>query len=214
VAALTKERLVAITSTLGDSPKDVRDRALLLLGFAGAFRRSELTAIDCKSIERRPDGIVVTIRKSKTDQERRGRDVAIPCSGAVTCPVRALDAWLNLAGITEGPVFRPITKSGEVLPTQPSSEAVAVIVKQRSSSLAPEANRYSAHSLRAGFVTSAVLAGVPTWKIKAHTGHASEAAMGRYIRVIQLFAENAASAILCGHSHHAPPSKGQGGNNE
>jgi integrase len=103
---------------------------------------------------------------------------------------------LNLAGITEGPVFRPVSRRGEVLPKQLSSEAVAVIVKQRASSLASEEDRYSGHSLRAGFVTSAAMAGVPMWKIKAQTGHASDAALGRYIRRCELFAQNPVSAIL------------------
>jgi hypothetical protein len=137
----------------------------------------------------------MTIRKSKTDQERRGREVAIPYSREETCPVRALDAWLDHAKIIEGPVFRPVTKHGAVLARPLSGEAVPIIVKQRSSSIASEGAHYSGHSLRAGFVTSAAMAGVPTWKIKAQTGHASEAALGRYIRPTELFADGAASAL-------------------
>jgi integrase len=116
VAALTKEHLIAVISSLGSAPKDVRDRALLLMGFAGAFRRSELIAVDCKSIERRGAGIVISVRKSKTDQDRRGREVAIPYAQGAVCPIQALDAWLDLANIADGPVFRPVTKHGDVLP--------------------------------------------------------------------------------------------------
>jgi integrase len=194
VAALTKEHLIAITSSLGNSTRDVRDRALLLIGFAGAFRRSELSALDFQSIERRPEGIVMTIPKSKTDQERRGRQVAIPYAHGPICPIGALDAWLEFAKISEGPLFRPVTKQGEVLARPLSGEAVAVIVKQRSSVCA--GTRYSGHSLRAGFVTSAAMADVPIWKIKAQTGHASEAALGRYIRCSELFAGNAVGDLL------------------
>ena len=108
VSALTKEHLVAIVSSLGNSTRDVRDRALLSIGFAGAFRRSELIAIDFNSIKRNPQGIVIRVCKSKTDQESRGRDIAIPYSAGPACPVQALDVWLDLAKITEGPVFRPV----------------------------------------------------------------------------------------------------------
>jgi integrase len=166
-----------------------------LIGFAGAFRRSELVAIDCSSIKRTPEGISIRVGRSKTDQEGRGREIAIPCSNGTTCPVQALDAWLELANITEGPVFRPVTTQGGVLPRRLSREAVALIVKERSKSIGVPA-RYSGHSLRAGFVTTAALAGVPIWKIKAQTGHASEAALGRYIRNLQLFAETPVSLIL------------------
>jgi integrase len=195
VAALTKEHLIAITSTLGNSTRDIRDRALLLIGFAGAFRRSELIAVDCNSIERRSVGIVISILRSKTDQERRGRQVAIPKSTGCLCPIAALDAWLDVANISEGPAFRPVTRRGDVLPCRLSPEAVALIVRERSRLIAPKGARYSGHSLRAGFVTSAAIAGVPVWKIKAQTGHASEAALGRYIRS-ELFAENPVSAVL------------------
>jgi integrase len=196
VAALTKEHLVAITSALGNSARDVRDRALLLIGFAGAFRRSELISLDCDSIERKSAGVVVSIRKSKTDQKRRGRQIAIPKSGGDMRPIAALDAWLDLANISEGPVFRPVTRRSDVLPCRLSSEAIALIVKQRSSMIASSGARYSGHSLRAGFVTSAAIAGVPVWKIKAQTGHASDAALGRYIRSCELFAANPVSAVL------------------
>jgi integrase len=174
----------------------VRDRALLLIGFAGAFRRSELISVDCKSIERRSAGIVISLRKSKTDQINRGREVGIPYSSGKICPIQALDAWLDLAQITEGPVFRSVTRWGDVLSQRLSGEAIAVIVKERSRSIPCQETRYSGHSLRAGFVTSAAMAEVPIWKIRAQTGHASEAALGRYIRSGELFACNAVSALL------------------
>jgi integrase len=110
--------------------------------------------------------------------------------------VGALDAWLDLAKITEGPVFRPVTTNGGVLPRRLSSEAVALVVKRRSKEIGLQGVRYSGHSLRAGFVTTAAIAGVPIWKIKAQTGHASEAALGRYIRNCELFAANPMSAVL------------------
>ena len=195
-AALTTEHLIAIVSSLGNSIKDVRDRALLLVGFAGAFRRSELCALDRESIEHCPSGLIVTIHKSKTDQERHGRKIAIPISRGMIYPVRAFEDWIDLAKITEGPIFRPITKQGDVLPSQLSADAVARIVKQRLHSISRTGDRYSSHSLRAGFVTTAALAGVPIWIIKAQTSHASSASLERYIRVSQMFTEYGASALL------------------
>jgi integrase len=194
-AALTTERIAAIMASLGDSVRDARDRALLLVGFAGAFRRSELRTIDCKWIERTNPGIVITIPKSKTDQEGQGRQVAIPHGRNVICPVKALDQWLEVSGISEGPVFRPLTRRGHVLPGQLSGDSIASIVKHRVRAIGLDPTRYSGHSLRAGFVTSAASAGTPAWRIKAQTGHASDALVGRYIRLSDPFAANALSSM-------------------
>jgi integrase len=192
-AALATEEMAAIVASLCDSVRDARDRALLLVGFAGAFRRSELSRIDRKSIERTPRGIIVTIPKSKTDQEGQGRQVAIPCGRNDICPVRALDQWLELSRITEGLVFRPVTRRGIVLPSQLSGDSIAQIIKHRVKAIGLDQARYSGHSLRAGFVTSAATAGAPAWSIKAQTGHASDALVGRYIRLSDPFADNVVS---------------------
>jgi integrase len=192
-AALTVERIAAIMASLGDSVRDARDRALLLIGFAGAFRRSELSSIECKSIERTAPGIVITISRSKTDQEGQARHVAISRGRDAICPVKALDRWLELSGIIQGPVFRPITRRGHVLPGQLSGDSIASIVKQRVRAIGLDPTRYSGHSLRAGFVTSAASAGAPAWRIKAQTGHVSDALVGRYIRLSDPFAANVVS---------------------
>ena len=94
-----------------DSLKGLRDRALLLLGFAGAFRRSELVALDVADLEETDDGLKVTIRRSKTDQEGHGETIAI-VRGSAACPVKAVKAWLAASGISEGPLFRPVAKGG------------------------------------------------------------------------------------------------------
>jgi integrase len=182
VAPLRLEHLTDIVSRLGYATRDLRDRALLLVGFAGAFRRSELTAVDCRWIERRERGIVIKLPRSKTDQEGRGRDVAIPRIGGPICPVAALDSWLATSGIANGPLFRPVSKAGRVLGNPLSASTVATVVKQRVAQIGLDPARYSGHSLRAGFATSAAAAGLPVWKIKGQTGHASEAMLSRYIR--------------------------------
>jgi integrase len=187
--ALTKEQMNAIVASLGNLPRDLRDRALLLVGFYGAFRRSELIAIDCKSIGWSNSEIVITIRKSKTDQERKGRDVVIPRRGGGTCPVEALECWIEASGIVEGPVFRPIDCFGRISKTVLSADAVSVILKRCLKELGCDPSDYSGHSLRAGFVTAAVNAGIPTWKIRRHTGHSSDAMLDRYIRQAEVFCD-------------------------
>jgi integrase len=187
--ALTKGELSSIIAPLGNSLRDLRDRALLLVGFHGAFRRSELSAVDCKSIAWSSHGIVVTIRKSKTDQERMGRDVAIPRGSGSSCPVSALEGWLAGSGIIDGPLFRRIDRIGTVSTEGLSGDAVSVILKRRLREVGRDPSSYSGHSLRAGFVTEAVNSGIPSWKIRRQTGHASDAMLDRYIRQIEAFSD-------------------------
>ncbi len=140
-------------------------------------------------------GLIITIPKSKTDQEGQARQVAIPRGQNAICPVKALDQWLEVSGISEGPVFRPVTRRGHVLSGQISGDSIASIVKQRVRAIGLDPARYSGHSLRAGFVTSAATGGAPAWRIKAQTGHASDALVGRYIRLSDPFAATAGSWI-------------------
>ncbi len=181
---------------LGDSPRDCRDRALLLVGFAGAFRRSELVAINCTDIERVPQGIIIKLVRSKTDQESLGRRIGVPSAQGPLCPVRALESWLNVSGIVDGPLFRPVDRHRRVGCDPLSPEAVALIIKRHAAACGLDPARYSGHSLRAGFATSAAIAGVPSWKVREQTGHASEAMLQRYIRRADVFIENAAAKVL------------------
>jgi integrase len=187
--ALTKREIHSVVAPLGSSKRDLRDRALLLLGFYGAFRRSELIAVDCKSIVWSRDGVVVTIRKSKTDQEHMGRDVAIPRGSGSSCPVSALERWLQGSAIVDGPVFRRIDRIGTVSTEGLSGDAVSVILKRRLRESGRDPSSYSGHSLRAGFVTEAVNSGIPSWKIRRQTGHASDAMLDRYIRQVEAFSD-------------------------
>ncbi len=193
---LTKEDLFSVLATTGDGLKDARDRALLLVGFAGAFRRSELVAIDCADVEPVKQGVVVHVHRSKTDQEGAGRKVGIPHGRTRWCPVTALSDWLGRAGIEEGPVFRPVDRHGRVHDARLSGEAVSLVVKGRAAAVGLEPGDYSGHSLRAGLATSAAAAGVSSWKIRQQTGHASDAMLARYIRDGELFVDNAAGALL------------------
>ena len=127
-SAATADRIMAMVGQPHQTLAALRDRALLLLGFAMAARRSELVALDLADIEEVAEGLRVTIRGSKTDQDREGAVVAIP-RGVVACPVAALKAWLDQAGITEGPLFRPINKSGSSW-TRPALRSVGCADRQ------------------------------------------------------------------------------------
>lgn len=170
--------------------KGVRDKALLLTGFAGAFRRSELVALQVEDLQFVKEGAVIHLRRGKTDQMGRGRDIAIPYAKGKTCPVRAIQDWLMQSGIESGTLFRGVSRYGCVMSQGLSAQSVALIVKARASAAGLNAAHYSGHSLRAGLVTTAAKAGVSSWKIRQQTGHQSDGMLQRYIRDSQLFTDN------------------------
>lgn len=173
-----------------------RNRALLLFGFAGAFRRSELVALDIEDVEIGHDGITVTIRKSKTDQEGAGRKVGIPYgSDPHTCPVRALVKWTEASGIDAGPIFVGVTRHGKLTGKRLGGRDVARTVKATAKAAGLDASKFSGHSLRAGLCTSASKAGKSERAIMAQTGHRSVVMVRRYIRDANLFTDNAAAGI-------------------
>ena len=173
-----------------------RDRALVLLGFAGAFRRSELVALDIEDCAFGKDGLTVTLRRSKTDQDAAGRKVGIPYgSNPETCPVRTVQAWLELAGISGGPLFRAISRHGQVRPRRLSPIDVARVVKKLADRAGLDAAKYAGHSLRAGHATSAAIAGASERSIINQTGHRSVQMVRRYIRDGSLFRENSAGKL-------------------
>jgi site-specific recombinase XerD len=174
----------------------IRDRALLLVGFAAALRRSELVALDAIDAEETNDGVVLTVRRSKTDQEGAGRKIGIPYgSNPATCPVRAWRAWTERADITEGPLFRGIDRHGNIAERRLSDRGVALIVKRRAEAAGIDPYTVSGHSLRAGLATAAAAAGVSERAIAAKTGHKSMTVLRSYIRNGSLFTENAAAAV-------------------
>ena len=191
-----REDLFAMLERMDDSMKGRRDKALLLLGFAGAFRRSELVSLDVADIEHVRQGIVVTLKRSKTDQTGAGRKIGIPFGRTRWCPVKHLTDWLDHAGIEGGPIFRSINRHGHVADQRLSGEAVSIIVKDSAEAAGFDRTGYSGHSLRAGLATCAVIAGVSTISIRRTTGHASEAMLARYVRIGDMFTDNAAAALL------------------
>src|SRR5262245_34070285 len=193
---LLREELLLVVDAMGDGPKDIRDRALLLIGFAGALRRSELVSLDVADIEYVRRGITLHLRHSKTDQDGRGDKIAIPHGRSRWCPVLALDAWLTISGITEGTIFRPIDRHGHIEGSRLSGEAVSIVVRARVTAAGLDPTGYSGHSLRAGFATSAAQAGIQAWRIKAQTRHTSDVMLARYVRGGELFNDNAAGVLL------------------
>lgn len=195
VAPAIKEDVLSMVAGL-EGIKGIRDRALLLIGFAGAFRRSELVSLTVDDIEQAKQGLVVQLRFSKTDQEGRGRKVAIPYARGAVCPVLAYQHWLEVAKITEGPVFRGVNRHGVISDSAVTPQAVALVVKERAQAINLDPAKYAGHSLRSGLVTSAATLGVSSWKIRQQTGHASDAMLARYIRDANIFIDNAAGAVL------------------
>ena len=173
-----------------------RDRALILLGFAGAFRRSELVGLDVEDCGFGKDGLTVTLRRSKTDQVGATRKIGIPYgSNPETCPVRTMQAWMELAAINAGPVFRSINRHGQVQAGGLSGGDVARVVKKLARRTGLDAAKYAGHSLRAGHATSAAIAGASERSIMNQTGHRSVQMVRRYIRDGSLFRENSGGRL-------------------
>jgi integrase len=185
-----------LLSQIPDSTLGRRDRALVLLGFTGAFRRSELVGLNVEDIEEQREGIVLHIGRSKTDQEGQGRTIGIPRGPHErTCPVRALETWRRTAGIATGPLFRSVNRHGSVLAKRLSGEAVAMVIKRYIEPLGYDPTQFAGHSLRAGLATSAAAAGKSERAIMNQTGHRSAATVRRYIRDGNLFRDNAAEGL-------------------
>ncbi|WP_434288839.1 site-specific integrase [Celeribacter sp. SCSIO 80788] len=193
---LLREELFIVLDALGDDPRAKRDRALLLIGWAGGFRSSELIGLDLPDIEEVREGLVLHLRRSKTDQAGQGRNIGIPLGRTRHCPVAALSAWLGVLNKDEGPIYRPVDRHGNVQPDRLRSDAVSTILRNRLANAGIDPEGYSGHSLRAGLATSAIKAGVPTYKVRAQTGHASDLMLSRYVRDAGLFDGNAAGALL------------------
>lgn len=243
-AAATAEIVAAMLMRIPDTMTGKRDRAILAIGFAGAFRRSELVALDVADLAEHPDGLRVTIRRSKTDQEGQGVEKAIP-HGRFIRPVSLLREWLDAAGISEGPVFRPVSRSGRVrglslkteqkgavpspvegggfgpvgspdrgdqshasadgdgselqktsVPSRLTTQAVADIIKRYAEAAGLDPMLFGAHSLRAGFITTAAERGADMARIMDVSGHRDPRTVVGYIRRANAFKDHAGGGFL------------------
>lgn len=185
-----------IKKMLAECPNDLggdRDAALLLVGFAGGFRRSELVSLDVEHIRWHERGAIVTIQRSKTDAVGKGRVVAIPMLQPATCPARHLAAYLKRAGIRSGAVFRGVDRSGWQLSSDRlTAPHVSEIVKRLAGAIGLDTSHYSGHSLRAGFITSAKKGGADPLIIARSSGHKNLSTLAEYIRTGDPFEECAA----------------------
>ena len=193
---LLRDDLFLVLDSLGENARDRRDRALLLLGWAGGLRATELVSLSGEDIEAVPEGVILHIRRSKTDQEGRGRKIGIPLGRTRHCPVTALKTWQIYLPDSMGPLFCSVDRHGKLSATHLRSDAVSTILRDCLGRAEFNTDGYSGHSLRAGFATSAIKAGVPSYKVRAQTGHASDAMLGRYVREAGLFEGNAVQGLL------------------
>ncbi len=198
--ALLVEDLFAILKQipgLGNSEAvEHRDRALLVIGFCGALRRSELVNLDVEDVRWAPEGIILTLRWSKTDQAADGVEIGIPKGRKpATCPVTILRTWLNYAKIASGPIFRPVRQNGKIVNRRLTDASVALIVKRHVGHAGFAAEEFSGHSLRAGLATSAAEAGQNEREIMNQTRHKSEKTVRRYIRKGSLFQGNVVAEL-------------------
>lgn len=195
-APVMGDELARLVGTLGVDLAGLRDRALLTLGWFGAFRRSELVALDVAAVRFTAEGLVVTVAKSKTDQEGRGVEKGIPYAGNVAvCPVRALRAWLDASSVEGGALFRGVDRHGNVSSDRMADRTVARIVQRTAKDAGLEAANVAGHSLRAGFATTAAAKGKGLDAIMRQTGHRSERVARIYIRHATLFVDNAAAGL-------------------
>lgn len=196
--AVKAEHVSSMVANLNGSTRliDLRDRALLLLGFSGAFRRSELVGLDVQHVTFDEEGISIHIPFSKTDQAGEGQHVEIPRkANNINCPIEALNAWLKASGIANGAIFRSITKHGVISEQRLSGKAVAEIVKKRAKGLFEDTANVAGHSLRRGFVMSSLEADVHLISIMNQTRHASVNTLKEYSSERKNYKTNALNSI-------------------
>jgi site-specific recombinase XerD len=174
-----------------------RDRALLLLGFAGALRRSELVALDVTHLKLSDEGFIVTIAKSKTDQEGEGQTIAIPrVSDSPYCPVQAVLDWMAMAGIEQGALLRRVMKGNHLTADRLTDQSVARVIKRLAARAGLISSQYAGHSLRSGFLTSAAQQRASTFKMQAQSLHKSLDVLSGYVRAQGLSEDHAGEALL------------------
>lgn len=160
-----------------------RDVALLLVGWVGAFRRSEVARLQVEDVSWLDGGMEILLRHSKVDQEGQGYVKFLPASHSAWCPSKALKHWLEASGITSGYIFRPVNRHDQIGDSVLTAHSVARIVKRLAKLAGHDPSAYSGHSLRSGFVSAGILAGVPSYQLMQVTGHKSEATLQKYVRI-------------------------------
>lgn len=189
--------LARMVGTLGVDLGGLRDRALLTVGWFGAFRRSELVALQVSDVRFVNEGVIITVAKGKTDQEGRGFEKGLPYAGSpAVCPVRSLRSWLEASSISSGPIFRAVCHRTEVISSTAMHDKLVAKIVQRAAKAAGVTTDVSGHSLRSGFATSAAAKGKSLEQVMKQGGWKSDRIARGYIRHASLFTQNAASGLL------------------
>ena len=176
--------------------KKLRNKTLLLIGFAGGFRRNEIVSLDLEDIEFVFEGVKITVKKSKTDQFGEGMVKGIPrFVDSLYCPVTTLQRWINISKIRSGPLFRRFSKGSKLSINRLTDQSIALIIKSYLIKAGINSDNYSGHSLRSGFATSAAESGAEERSIMAMTGHKSTEMVRRYIKEANLFKNNALNKV-------------------
>ncbi len=191
-----KSIINAINQQKIDEIKKFRDKSLILMGFGGGFRRTELISIDHEDLEFVPEGVKITIKRSKTDQFGEGMVKGLPYfSNELYCPVINLKKWLELSNIKSGPIFRRFAKGSVLTKNRLTDQSVVLLIKNYLNLAGIENSNFSAHSLRSGFATVAAESGADERSIMAMTGHKTTQMVRRYIREANIFKNNALNKI-------------------
>lgn len=196
--ALTVEQLRRVSRALdAQTAMGLRDRAVFVLGFAGAFRRSELSALDLADVSFVSKGLLIHLRGSKTDPLGRGRDVGIAAGDcAATCPVRTLRAWLDRRGARPGAMFVAIHTGDQITKRRIGPNGIVDIIKRGVERIGLDGHNYAGHSLRSGCITAAAENGASELAIMQRSGHKSVQMVHRYVRPVTAFSVNPLAALL------------------
>ena len=185
-----------INEQKNDEIKKSRDKSLILIGFGGGFRRTELISIDYQDLEFVPEGLKITLRKSKTDQFGEGMIKGLPYfTNEIYCPIVNLKKWLEISKIKSGPIFRRFSKGSSLTDKRLTDQSVVLLIKKYLNLAGIENNNFAGHSLRSGFATVAAESGADERSIMAMTGHKTTQMVRRYIREANLFKNNALNKI-------------------
>ena len=174
----------------------LRDKSIILIGFGGGFRRTEVVSIDHEDLEFVTEGVKITIKRSKTDQFGEGMMKGLPYSNNEKyCPVLNLKKWLEISKIKSGPIFRRLSKGSSLTNKRLTDQSVALLIKKYLDLAGIDNTNYAGHSLRSGFATVAAASGADERSIMAMTGHKTTEMVRRYIREANIFKNNALNKI-------------------
>ena len=177
--------------------KKLRDRSIILIGFSGGFRRNEIVALDFEDLDFVSEGLKIDIKRSKTDQFGEGSKKALPYfDNSQYCPVVSLQKWIKISKINSGSLFRRFSKGSKLSENRLTDQTVALLIKTYLQLAGIDSKKYSGHSLRSGFATSAAESGAEERSIMSMTGHKSTEMVRRYIKEANLFKNNALNKIM------------------